>query len=190
MNKVFNAKSHSKLESPNRYKLIPPSYVLDKMNIKPGDTVLDIGTGTGYFAIPALEKVSPRGKVIGTDISSEMLELFKQKLPEIPNNMELILTEAEKINLPDNVADKILLAFLFHEIHNRTVFIEELKRLIKNEGELTVVDWALVNSEIGPPLPHRIGQNELISIFTQTGFTLLDNVKLNDQHYFIRFCKL
>jgi len=159
------------------------------MNLQPGDTLLDIGTGTGYFAIPALDKVTSKGKVIGTDLSADMLDIFRQKLTMIPKNLELLQTDGDRIELPDNSADKILLAFPFHEIHNRPAFIAELKRLIKNRGELTVVDWSLDNSEMGPPLHHRIGQNELISIFREEGFTLLEKIKLNDQHYFVRFLK-
>jgi len=189
MHKVFNPKSHSKLDSEARYKLIPPESVLNKMNIEAGDTLLDIGTGTGYFAIPALEKVSTKGKVIGTDLSASMLDTFKHKLSEFPKNLELVLTTADDTALPNQVADKILLAFLFHEVDDRPAFVQELKRLLKSEGELTIVDWAVNNSKMGPPQQHRIGQEELISIITQNGFSLLENISLNDQHYFVRFGK-
>lgn len=189
MNKVFNSKSHSRLDSDKRYELIPPESVLNKMNLQPGDTLLDIGTGTGYFAIPALDKVTAKGRVIGTDLSADMLVVFRQKLAVIPNNLELLQTDGDRIKLPDNSANKILLAFLFHEIHKRPAFIAEMKRLMKDCGELTVVDWSLDNSEMGPPQNHRIGQNELISIFREEGFTLLENIKLNDQHYLVRFLK-
>lgn len=186
MNKVFNSQSHSRLDSDSRYKLIPPSSVLDKMQIKAGDTVVDIGAGTGFFALPTLDYVTAQGRVIATDLSENMLEAFKQKLNEVPKNLDLLLTDAHKINLPDEVADKILLAFLFHEITERPAFIAELKRLLKNGGELTIVDWALNCSEIGPQQDHRIGREEVTSLFKSSGFTLLDSLELNDEHYLVR----
>ena len=54
-NKVFNPANKSKLDSPERYKILPPFKTLKIMCLKEDDIMIDIGCGTGYFTLPASE---------------------------------------------------------------------------------------------------------------------------------------
>ena len=70
--------------------------LLEYVRLEPGQTILDIATGTGLVAISAAKKVAPDGSVTGVDISSGMLEQAKSKIAaEGINNLELIEGDIE-----------------------------------------------------------------------------------------------
>ncbi len=69
----------SLLESKERKKILPVKRILQEMEIKKGDTLIDFGCGIGYFSNPALDFVGEKGKIIAIDVSNKMLkELVKR----------------------------------------------------------------------------------------------------------------
>lgn len=81
---------------------------LDFVSVKPGQTILDIATGTGLVAIPAAKIVAPKGSVIGVDISTGMLAQAQAKIKaEGIKNLELIEADVESIDFEDEQFDLI-----------------------------------------------------------------------------------
>ena len=78
MSKVFNSKNLLKLESPERYTAISPTDTLIKMGLQNGDTVADIGCGTGFFALPA-SKIIGSNTLYAADISDSMLHFITKR---------------------------------------------------------------------------------------------------------------
>ena len=183
MNKIFNPANMLKLDSEDRKKSIQPEKIIELIDIKEGDTILDIGAGIGLFTLPALSKVGTNGRVIATDISKEMLEELKRRLPEESNNAELIHCDAIKIPLPDKSVDKIILSFVFHEFDDRAEYLTEISRLIKDKGTMIILEWDMVESPSGPPLEERIKQEELLEITKPYGFYSDLLKKINDYQY-------
>src|SRR3989339_1734050 len=77
--------------------------------IKKGDIVLDLGSGAGIDAILAAQKVGDNGKVIGVDMTEEMIEKARENAKKQGvSNIEFLLGEIEKIPLKDNSVDAII----------------------------------------------------------------------------------
>ena len=73
--------------------------LLEYVSVRPGQTILDLATGTGLVAISAAKKVAPEGSVIGVDISPGMLVQAKSKIAgEGIDNLELIEADVESVN--------------------------------------------------------------------------------------------
>ena len=73
--------------------------LLEYAPLKPGQTILDLATGTGLVAISAAKKVAPGGSVIGVDLSAGMLKQAKDKiLAEEIDNLKLIEADVESVN--------------------------------------------------------------------------------------------
>jgi ubiquinone/menaquinone biosynthesis C-methylase UbiE len=183
MDKIFKPSNRSKLDSEQRRKLIPPKLVLDLMDLKQNQALLDIGAGTGYFAIPAIPYLEPHGKIIAADISYEMLADLKAKLPENQSNFEFMLCASNKIDLKPKSIDHILMAFVFHEIENQTTYLQSLKPLLKANGQLTIVEWDKVESLMGPPLHERLAYDEILAMAHSVGYNVVKYVKLNEYQY-------
>ncbi len=68
------------LERPQREAEEQPAMLIERLQLKPGDTVADIGAGTGYFTRRLARKVGPAGKVFAVDIQQEMLDLLQTSM--------------------------------------------------------------------------------------------------------------
>lgn len=182
---LFNPQNKHRLDDENRRKLIPPAQVLQYMNMVPEDTILDIGTGIGYFAIPALEMLNNKGKLIAADISDVMLNELKSRSPQNRSlgKLEILLCPADFIPLPDAVADKILMAFVLHETVDKIKYLKEVKRLLKPGGLVTIVEWEKSESPFGPPMADRISKGEVKEFADRAGLQVIECVALNEYQY-------
>ncbi len=108
--------------------------------IQEGQTFLDYGCGTGSFTIPAAKIVSPEGKVYALDYFSRQLEIVEEKSKkEGLTNIETILSDS-KTGLPDECVDVIWMCDVLHEIKERRAVVEELHRVLRNNGVLVIHD--------------------------------------------------
>ena len=83
--------------------------LVEHAQIRQGQHILDIATGTGMVAIEAAQLVGFAGRVVGVDISTGMLKQAKRKIEALGlNNIELVLADAEKLNFPANSFDVVL----------------------------------------------------------------------------------
>jgi ubiquinone/menaquinone biosynthesis C-methylase UbiE len=88
--------------------------LLEYSLVSSGQHILDIGTGTGHLAIAAAQIVGTEGRVIGVDISTEMLDRARSKVEALGlSNVEFQLADAEVLNYPANTFDRILCANTF-----------------------------------------------------------------------------
>jgi ubiquinone/menaquinone biosynthesis C-methylase UbiE len=88
--------------------------LLEYSQVGAGQTVLDIGTGTGHLAIAVAQIVGDQGQVIGIDISAGMLEQAQSKVNALGlSNVEFQLADAEALDYPANHFDQILCANTF-----------------------------------------------------------------------------
>ena len=109
MSHTFNPQQHQKLDAPERRIILPPEEIFKLTGLTPGMTMADIGSGSGFFTIPAANIVGSSGKIFATDISEDMLNIVRSKLTDENRNIiQLILTEKDKTGLPDNIAEYLL----------------------------------------------------------------------------------
>ena len=176
----FPVENSHKLESDDRYALIPPEETLERFGIKDGMTVVDIGAGTGFFSRAASFLVGERGKVYAADISFEMLEVLRSF--GIPKNVEWVHCEEFTIPVQSYIADFVLLAFVAHETSDLHRFFREAARLTKPEGRIIVIDWKKQQEDHSPDESERLSEEELASHCKL--FIIEDSGELNPSHYY------
>jgi SAM-dependent methyltransferase len=117
------------------------SEALMSIGVSPGQTILDYGCGSGTFTIPSSRIVGKRGKVYAFEARLDRLELVKEKEKDATlGNIVTVLSDSSKltIDLPDKCIDIILVYDMMHEVDDRRGLLQEMYRVLKREGILSV----------------------------------------------------
>lgn len=113
--------------------------------IKEGDVVLDLGSGAGIDAILAAQKVGEKGKVIGVDMTEEMIEKAKENAKKQGvKNVEFLLGEIENLPLKDNSVDTIITNCVINLTPDKAKTFSEAYRVIKQGGKIYLSDIVLL----------------------------------------------
>ena len=113
------------------------------MEIKPEDRILDLGTGTGRNACLMTKYLSKKGKLIGIDISQEMISQFKKRCVNDPN-AKIIQARLDR-SLPLREAfDKVFISFVLHGFpqYVRELIVKNVFEALKSNGIFFVLDYA------------------------------------------------
>ncbi len=100
--------------------------------IMPGQTVIDLGCGPGFFTLEMAKIVGPEGRVVGVDIQLEMLDMVKKKAEKKGFHKHIHLHQCQENTLAfetDFKADFILAYYMIHEVKNQETLFTELKQL-------------------------------------------------------------
>ena len=127
-------------------------------DLKPGETVLDLGSGGGIDVFLAAIKVGPRGKAIGIDMTEQMVDKANRLAKEKGyQNVEFRLGEIERLPVPDSLVDTIISNCVINLSADKSKVFREAYRVLKPGGKLVVSD--IVSER---PLPRKM-QDDLVS---------------------------
>ncbi len=113
---------------------------IDRLELQPGDKVLDVCCGTGASAIPAAIAVGSTGSVLGVDVSEGLLELARVKAQDL-DNIEFRNHDCMALGLPDGSFDAIVCVFGIFFLPDMTAALQELWRMVKPGGKLAITSW-------------------------------------------------
>jgi ubiquinone/menaquinone biosynthesis C-methylase UbiE len=180
----FNPAHIDKLDNDWRRQTIPPRVTLEKLGLLSEDIVADVGCGIGYFTIPAAEIVSARNKVYALDISKEMLTEVEKRAENVGiSNIVVIETEEYDLKLQDESVSFVLIFNVLHEIDNKERFLKEARRILKPSGRIAIIDWEKKQTEMGPPIDHRLDKQETMEFLKFSGFVVSLELEIADVFY-------
>lgn len=185
---MFHHGHAHKLEDPERRQWLPPQEVIAALELSPGHSVVDVGAGTGYFAVPIAAEVGAEGKVLAVDVQPEMLDHLRGKLsaPEAPTNVELVRGDAADTTLPDASADLVLLANVWHEVEDPQAVQREAKRLLAPDGRIAILDWRPdVERPPGPPLERRVAPDAVTALLADNGWHVRVSCEIGRYSYLV-----
>lgn len=145
------------LERSNREEEEKTSKMVEMLQVKPGNVVADIGTGTGYLARRLSPKVSPGGRILGVDIQQEMLDLLSQntKASGITNIIPVLGTLTDP-KLPAASVDLIVMVDVYHEFSHPYEMTEAMCRALKPGGRIAFVEFRKEDPAVPIKLLHKM----------------------------------
>lgn len=170
------------LERPDRRQYEDPDGLWRRLGLAAGATVVDVGAGTGYFAIAAAKRVGPSGRVFAVDLSEQLVELLRERREkEGLRQLIPLRSTLEEIPLDAAVADVVLFANVLHDVPPSTV--SEAVRLLKADGRFVNIDWKKQASPQGPPLEIRLTPEEATRVLARHGLEEIDRWEFGPRHY-------
>lgn len=159
------------LDRPERETEERPERVLDVLGIKEGQTVADVGCGSGYFTVRLAGRVGPRGRVYATDLQQEMLDLLAQKTRDM-KNVTPVLATVEDARLPKGI-DLALMVDVYHEIPNPPLTLGQIKKAMAPGGRLALVEYRAEDPKVAIKPEHKTTLVQLRRELEANGWTFL-----------------
>jgi len=139
--------------------------------VKPGETVLDLGSGAGFDAFIAAHAVGPEGRVIGVDMTPEMIEQARQNAAKTgAANVEFRQGFIEDMPVEDSTVDVLISNCVINLSPDKPAVFREAFRVLRPGGRLAVSDIVLT-----APLPPAIAENMAAYVGCVAGAPLLED---------------
>lgn len=186
MNKSSFEDLLKKFESTERNEWQKPEEVIRFLGDLKNKTIIDIGAGTGYFEFKMNE---PSAKIIAADVDERFIKYIDDRiLKEKKNNITSRKAEYEKPPIGEKEADIVFMVDVYHHIENRKDYFSLVKKGLKPNGEMVIVDFKKGDFEHGPPNEMKIHQQDIINEMKLSGFKLVtqDTTTLKYQ-YMLKF---
>ena len=177
-----DAKEYARiLNDPAREAWQKPQEVIAALKIQPSDVIADIGAGSGYFARRFVEHAS---KVYAVDISADLLKIAANGAPK---NLVTVLASEDDPKLPSSSVNLVFICDVLHHIENRPAYYQKLKTALKPGGRIVNIDFYKKDLPVGPPVPMKLSEEQVIDEFKAAGFKLARKHDMLPYQYFLEF---
>jgi len=167
--------------------------ILAACHVQAGETVADIGAGTGLFTRMFAEAVGKNGQVVAVDISKKFLDHIEQTCKDAGRqNVRTVLCTADSVNLPADSVDLAFICDTYHHFEYPQKTLASIFNAVRPGGRLAIVDFRRVEGESSEwILNHvRAGQDAVEKEIVEAGFTKTQEEKgVLKENYFVLFAK-
>ena len=159
------------LERPERQQEERPDLLIQSLGIRPGQTVADIGAGSGYFTRRMAREVGKDGKVLAVDIQPEMLDSLNKNLKaEGIENVDMFLGQEQSPNLPEASLDMVLMVDVYHEFSYPHEMMTAIRKALKPNGQVVWVEYRLEDPRVPIKLLHKMSKAQVQKEAEHQGF--------------------
>lgn len=176
------------------FHLIDPEKLFAALDLKPGDTVMDLGCGEGNYTLPLARGVGEAGVVYALDLWEPGLATLRERAAkERLTNIRVIPGDvSQPLKLPTPRVDLVFMATVLHDLAEAGLAAPALTataRLVKPGGRLAVVEFQKIPGPPGPPLHIRLAPEETAGLVQPHGFRLEKLLEPGPDIYLMLFTK-
>lgn len=165
-------------ESAERESWQKPDEVVAALGDISGMTIMDIGSGTGYFSFRLVEAGA---RVICADVDDRFLNHIRQRKEAeglTDEQMEIRKVPYDSSSLEVAEVDMAIIVDTYHHIQSRTEYFAEVRRGLKPGGRLVVVDFFKIEVPVGPPVEMKLSADTIVDELRSAGF---QNFEINQE---------
>jgi ubiquinone/menaquinone biosynthesis C-methylase UbiE len=147
-----------------------PDEILKSIGLRPGQTFVDVGSGNGFFAVPAAKIVGENGKVFAVDSDPNAIASLTNKSLSLGlKNIEVRVDEAEDTVFCKACADIVFFGIVLHDFRDATIVLANARKMLGPEGRLVDLDWKKQPMDFGPPLDIRFSEDQAVDLIERAG---------------------
>jgi len=163
----------SVFDDPDRAQWQKPLTLALFLGIARGETIADIGAGTGYFTRYLVSQVSPTGAVYAVDIEQAMLDHLMAR-EDIQTKLVIpVVAESDDPMLPEGKIDLIVVMNTWHHIGKRSKYLKKLEASLSPEGRVAIIDFRLGEFPVGPPDSKKLSRQKVLKEFEKAGWRMV-----------------
>jgi ubiquinone/menaquinone biosynthesis C-methylase UbiE len=170
-----------------------PQDNIRQFNVGKSTMVVDFGSGSGAYAFALAEAVGEHGKVYAIDVQKDLLQKLKNEAQRRHlRNIETVWSDLDHLGgtkLRDNSIDSIIASNVFFQISGKDNAALEIKRILKPNGRLLVIDWTDSFGGMGPEPKSVFTEDDARKIFSTAGLSEDGDIDAGSHHYGIIFRK-
>jgi len=175
------------LENRERVERMEVSRVVEALGLKPGQLVVDLGSGSGLFTRALARAVAPDGTAYAVDIDPALLKIVESSAKRSSlKNLITILAAPDDPKLPQSV-DLIFICDTFHHLPDKPAYARTLNRYVKPGGRVAVIDFS--NEWPGGHDTMRYTPDDLEQWMTSAGFTRDQSFDFPKNSFYITYKK-
>lgn len=157
--------------------------VIAKLELKPGQIVADIGSGSGSFSIPMAKAIAPNGILYAVDIDQAMLDHVAGRAKEAGiTNLRTALGEYDDPKLPVKNVDVAFFHRVLHMIEHRQAYLNSTAKYLKPDGRIVIIDK---NHEDSPDSWMWLNQSDVDTWMAAISFYPAQHFAVFDDRYFV-----
>ena len=186
--RVFNPFYRFYLDARSRDRWQLPERVLDALALAPDAVVADVGAGTGYFTERFAHRLGEGGRVYATDVQEEMLDRLRDRVTDRGlANVVVVAARFDDPGLPEACCDLVFFSSVYKEIDDRASYMEKVRRALRPEGRVAILEFRPEWQGAGPPNADRLAPERVIGELAAAGFALREEHPFLPRQYFLVF---
>ncbi len=164
-----------------------PEKNINELGVHDGMTVVDLGAGTGAYALILGERVGESGRVYAVEVQKDFLTNIKNAANERGlKNIEVIWGDIERplgTKIKDSIADAVIISNVLFQAEDKPGLLREACRILKIGGKLLLVDWKDSFNSLGPAKEAVIPQQIAREMCEREGFVFKKEFEAGEHHY-------
>ncbi len=180
---TFQAEIFNKKPSDPKNK---PDQIIKALALRQGQSIVDIGSGGGYFSLRFAKIVGEKGRVYAVDTNQKFIDFISQRAREKKlNNIYPILAREDRLDLQEQSLDVIFMRNITHHLSNRTQYFVNLKGFLKPDGKIIIIDYKPSKSfNFSGMFGHHVAKETIIQEMEDAGYSLEKDFDfLSKQHF-------
>ena len=167
-----------------------PALLLDALGLHKGETVADVGAGSGYYTFRIAPKVGLGGKVLAVDIQDEMLAALRRRIAdEKVKNVEVIKGSERDPHLAPDSIDMALMVDVYHELSYPYEVMIAIRKALKPGGRMVFVEFRKEDPALAIKGLHKMSLDQLKKEMAAVNLTFITSVETMPIQHIVFFAK-